>query len=130
MFPGAADVTSNGVVVYITIAFVVVIAVTTASEKVAKAFGPIGKAWFNFAKVRREIAASKRAADVAELQRQIDGLAWTQSEQSERHARERKEQHDEIRHLKSTVVSWERWAYDATIAAARGGVTLPEPPSS
>jgi hypothetical protein len=130
VFPGSADVTGNGLVVYVTVAFVVVIAVTTASEKVAKAFGPIGKACFNFAKVRREIAASKRAADVVALQLQIDGLATTLHNQSERHERERNQQHEEIKHLKLTAVSWERWAYDATIAAAWGGVTLPEPPSS
>ncbi|MFC5676081.1 hypothetical protein [Aeromicrobium endophyticum] len=137
MFPGASDVSQQGIVVYVTIAVVLVVAITTASERIAKVFGPIGRAWFDFAKLRREAAAAKRSADVAELQRQIDGLADALRSQSARHERQlgevelrREADRGEIQHLQTTVVSWERWAYEATIAAARGGVTLPKPPSN
>lgn len=128
MTPSLPDVSSSPWVIYATLFLAIVIAVTTASERAAKALGPIGRAWYEFAERRRDIAVQRRGAEFATLEatvrrlvRQVGQLQQDADDRERRHAAE-------VRELRQNVVLWERWAFDAQRVAADNGLKLPDPP--
>ncbi|GAA0189834.1 hypothetical protein GCM10008944_01710 [Cytobacillus oceanisediminis] len=128
MTPSLPDVSSSPWVIYATLLLAIVIAVTTASERLAKALGPIGRAWYDFAERRRDAAVQRRGAEYGALEATVRRLD-RQVKKLQTNADETARQHEaEVRELRQVVVGWERWAFAAQLVAAESGIELPDPP--
>jgi hypothetical protein len=136
---GLPDLTSSPVAVWTAMAVLVVLALATISEK---GLGPISRSWYAFAKNRREAAASRRAADVAELEARIESLSRQLASQRLEHADAVAEQDREIAGLRSDIAAYradqrardlmalahQRWDLQVLAEINRLGGTVPEPP--
>lgn len=132
MGEGLPDVTGSPIAVWAAMAVLVVLALATISEK---GLGPISRAWYAFARDRREAAAQRRAADYAELERQVNNLATMLATQRLEHAdaiaqqdREIAAMRDELRERDLCAVAHQRWDFQVLAELNRLGGNVSEPP--
>lgn len=125
----APDVSTNPIVVYAAIIITLLVAAVTASEQIAKIFGRLGAAWFEFAKRRREAAAERRGADYAALAAEVHRLSKQVKNMQADRVRSDAATEQQLAALRAEVVDWQAWAFEAQQAAARAGVRLPDPPT-
>lgn len=112
--PTMPDVSSSGLVVWTTIITILILAIGTITDK---GFGPISRAWFDFAKRRREATAAREAGDIASLRRSVSNLLALREADAER-----------LTHLEATVLAYTEWGFEIQQIAGRNGWKLPPPP--
>ena len=126
--PALPDVSSNEWVIYASILSVLVLAITSASERVAKMFGQLGRVWFDFNERRQQAAAAKRGADYAALESALLRLEKQLRASDARVTKLVREHEREVENLRGELLAWRGWAHEIRAVAADNGWTLPEPP--
>lgn len=129
---GLPDVSQSPIAVYTAMTVLIVLAVATITDK---GLGPISRAWYAFAKNRREAAAAKRAADYAELASQIENIRRQMAAQRIDHANAVAEQDHEIATMRTELnerdvyaIAHQKWDRKVLAEITRLGGNVPEPP--
>lgn len=132
MGEGLPDVSSSPVVVYAAMAVVLVLALATITDR---GLGPISRAWYAFARNRRQAAADRRSADYAELDRQVKNLARQLADQRIEHANDIAQQdreiaamRDELRKRDLCAIDHQRWDRQILAEVTRLGGQVPDQP--
>lgn len=132
MGDGLPDVSSSPLVVYAAMAVVVTLAVATISER---GLGPISRAYYRWARERREAAADRRATDYAQLEAQIRHLGVQLAKQRLENAnivagqdQQIDELRREIRARDTCAVAHQRWDRQVLSELSRLGGHVDEPP--
>lgn len=109
--PPLPDVSNSAIAVWIAIAVMFFLAIGTITDK---GLGPISRAWFEFAKRRREAAASREAADMVAVRRQLTNLLGLREADAER-----------LNHMETFVNEVATWGFQVRQITSSEGITLP-----
>lgn len=129
---GLPDVSTSPVAVWLGMAVVVVLALATITDR---GLGPISRWWWGFARDRRRAAAERRAADVSELERQVESLRQLMAAQRLDHAdaiarqdRELDEVRRELQDRDLRAIAHQRWDLQVLREINSLGGRVPDPP--
>jgi hypothetical protein len=108
------DVSRSAIAVWVAFAVMIALAAGTITSR---GLGPISKAYFEFAKRRREAIAAREAGDLAGLRRSITNLLAMREADVER-----------IAHMETYMNAYAEWGFAVQQIAAAAGLKLPPAP--